>query len=821
MSSNNNLVILDSENKTSPAEVFFAYLSYLPLYIVSLTLCIAGSLIILRYVPNKYKNTATLLVKGDEKAGASRGGGSTDIIDVAMFGGKKVNLENEVELIKSKLLLERVVTKNQFNVQFYSEGKVNTREVYYKSLPFSIVFDSVKDSSRTYDISFVSFDANGGIVENNSKWGNNKKLNFNWNQPFNCFGMNIKVITNDSTYKNINANYKFVWQPVKYATGGILNGLSITPLGSRTTIISLSLVSENAQRGTDVLQALIREYMNQNIEEKSIASTNTVNFITGRLAEVSADLEGVERKSLSIKTANPYFYQKELLTGKTKEFDDNTKLFIEVSGKLDVVSQLQRRIQIKNEADLVPSYLGVDDPTVVFLISTFNQNKMLLANEEKSLSKNSEVVQRARNMLEESKSNLLTRLNDYKNDLEKKRNQLLDNDSNLKKMFGGAAVYEKTTREITRDQSIKEAIYIYLMQRREETLVASAATVSNYQQYDIVATPNNPIEPDRSKYRLYGILLGLALPTLFIYLRSLLNDKISNREEISKKTNAPFVGEISHSNDENAFVVANKSRSIISEQFRIIRTNLQFLIADKKTLLVTSSISGEGKSFIALNLGAVLAISGKKVAVLEFDLRKPKIIKSIGMEKKGVGLSNYLIGQTDNLEDIYYTIDQYPTLHVYGCGPIPPNPAELMLGANMKKLFDNLKANYDYVIIDSAPVGLVGDTFTIAEYADASIYVIRQRYTFKKQVDFINDIYVAKKLPNMGLIINDVKVGARYGYYGYGNSYGYGYGYGYGYSYGYAYGGKSKSSNQYFDDVKPRPKTLGQFLSSIKERIFG
>ncbi len=141
-------------------------------------------------------------------------------------------------------------------------------------------------------------------------------------------------------------------------------------------------------------------------------------------------------------------------------------------------------------------------------------------------------------------------------------------------MFGGAAIYEKTTREITRDQGIKEAIYIYLMQRREETLVASAATVSNYQQYDIVATPNNPIEPDRSKYRLYGILLGLALPTLFIYLRSLLNDKITNREEIAKKTNAPFIGEISHSNDENAFVVANKSRSIISEQFRIIRTNL-------------------------------------------------------------------------------------------------------------------------------------------------------------------------------------------------------------------------------------------------------
>ena len=708
---NNNVLIIDSENKTSPAEIFFVYLSYLPLYIVSLTLCIAGALIILRYIPNKYKNTATLLVKGDDKAGASRGGNSTDLIDVAMFGGKKINLENEVELLKSRILLEKVVNKNHYNVQYYSEGKVISKEVYYKTLPIIIDFSFAKDSSRVYDLNFRKITKAGGIITNLSTWGKGKTIEFKWYKPFDCFGLIATISPKDSMITEQYLAYKVIWQPTSSVAGNVLNNLSISPLGARTTIISLSLVTENAQRGADILQTLIEQYKNQNIEEKSQASKNTINFIANRLSEVSEDLLGVENKSLAVKNANPYFFQKELLTGKTKEFDDNTKLYIEVSGKIDVVSQLQKRIKEKNEVNLVPSYLGVDDPTVVFLISTFNQNKMLLANEQKALSKNSEVVGRAKNSLEESKSNLITRLNDYKTDLERKRKQLVDNDENLRKIFGGAAVYEKNTREITRDQNIKEAIYIYLMQRREETLVAAAATVSNYQQYDIVSTPRNPIEPDRSKYRLYGILLGLILPTLFIYLRSLLNDKITTREEIAKKTQAPFVGEISHNNDDNAFVVANKSRSIISEQFRIIRTNLQFLIADKKTILVTSSISGEGKSFIALNLGAVLSISGKKVAVLEFDLRKPKIIKSIGLEKKGIGLSNYLIGQPIKLEDIYYNFEQYPSLHIYGCGPIPPNPSELMLGIHMKKLFDEASA-YS-AIVNVSPTNPTGAESTI------------------------------------------------------------------------------------------------------------
>jgi hypothetical protein len=450
----------------------------------------------------------------------------------------------------------------------------------------------------------------------------------------------------------------------------------------------LTLASENPQRGSEILNALITEYRNQNIDEKNIVATNTVNFITNRLQIVKNELDGVEDKATMFKKANPYFYQKELFLGKTQEFDINTKMFIELSGKLDAVTQLQKRIIETNKVDLVPSYLGIDDPTIAALVGFFNTEKAVLINEEKALGRNSELIARAKLNLDEARNSLIKRLGDYKVDLEKKRKQLEENNANLKSLFSGGAEFEKTAKSVGREQNIKEAIYIYLMQRREETLVTSAATTSNYQQYDEVTIPAGPFEPDQAKWRLYGIIIGLLFPIGLIYVKAVLNDKVTSRDDITKKTSAPFIGEVGHYSNTKAFVVAHKSRSIISEQFRIIRTNLQFLLTEgKKTVLVTSSISGEGKSFITLNLGAVLAISGKKVAVLEFDLRKPRIIKSIGVEKKELGISNFLIGQSKTLDNLYYTFEQYPTLNAYGCGPIPPNTSELMLGVYMKDFF--------------------------------------------------------------------------------------------------------------------------------------
>ncbi|MFY8126838.1 MAG: polysaccharide biosynthesis tyrosine autokinase, partial [Chitinophagaceae bacterium] len=377
----------------------------------------------------------------------------------------------------------------------------------------------------------------------------------------------------------------------------------------------------------------------------------------------------------------------------------------------------------KNNEKIVPSFLGIDDPILVGFITEYNKAQLQYTSDANTYAAKSEILDRQKANLEEIKSAIIKRAKDYRNDLSETLAKLKSKDAELKSLFGTLPASKKTMKSIGRQGTIKEAIYVYLMQKREETMVTSASTTSNYQQIDSATTPKNPIEPQPSRIRLFGILAGLLIPVIFIYLRTLLNDKVTTREDISKKTKAPFVGEVGHYEDTKAFVVSQKSRSIISEQFRIIRTNLQFVLGNNKVVLVTSSISGEGKSFVSLNLGAVLAITGKKVAILEFDLRKPRIIKNIGLQRKDLGISNYLSGQTKKLDDLYFTMEEYPNMHIYGCGPIPPNPSELMLGEHMKTLFDSLKETYDFVIVDSAPVGLVSDTFTINQFADAVIYV--------------------------------------------------------------------------------------------------
>jgi len=300
------------------------------------------------------------------------------------------------------------------------------------------------------------------------------------------------------------------------------------------------------------------------------------------------------------------------------------------------------------------------------------------------------------------------------------------------------------------------------------------------------------------------------IPVLVIYALDMLNDKLTTRDDIVRRTHLPIVGEISHVDKTLSNIIVGQSRNMIAEQFRILRSNLQFMIKNgnesSRVFLITSSISGEGKSFISLNLAAVISLSGKKVALMEFDLRKMRSHRYEGERQNSKGITNYLIGQTDNPAEVITSLDKFPQLHIFRSGPIPPNPGELVMGEKVKGLFDWLKANYDYIVIDSAPVGLVSDSFAFVQFSDAILYVLRQRYTFKKQIEFLDDITKQGKLQHVALIVNDVHMGGKYGYYGYGYGYGYGYiyRYGFGYRYGYGYGayaGKyfKRGTDGYFD----------------------
>lgn len=310
--------------------------------------------------------------------------------------------------------------------------------------------------------------------------------------------------------------------------------------------------------------------------------------------------------------------------------------------------------------------------------------------------------------------------------------------------------------------------------------MSQASTVANSKILEPAFSTGAPIKPNKKSIQLLAFIMGVGIPAMFIFLSEIINDKISTRYDIEKITDASVLGEVGHSYSSSSMVVSKTNRSMVAEQFRIIRSNLQYVLnkIEKPVILVTSSFSGEGKSFVTTNMGGVLALAGKKTAVLEFDIRKPKVFSSLKL-RPHTGLVNFLVGKA-KLEDLPVMVPGYENLYAIACGPVPPNPSELLLDSRVAELFAWLRANFDVVVIDTAPVGMVSDAMTLGEFADATLYIVRQGYTYKKQVALIDEFYRENKLPKISIVINDVKLRPGYGYYGYGR-YGYGYGYGGGY----------------------------------------
>jgi tyrosine-protein kinase Etk/Wzc len=345
---------------------------------------------------------------------------------------------------------------------------------------------------------------------------------------------------------------------------------------------------------------------------------------------------------------------------------------------------------------------------------------------------------------------------------------------------------EKQLLEIERQQGIKQNLYLFLLQKREEAAVTRAASVSKSESID-GSSSSGPINIKSSNIYLMALFAGLGIPFLIVYLMDLLNDRITTREEILKYTDVPIIGEITHFQNKERKLVAGKTRGVLPEQFRIVRTNLRYFLPKNVTgqcILVTSTMPAEGKTFISMNLASVLAISGKKTVLLEFDMRRPKISESLGIHQGSIDLPTYLAAG-GNPAELVTKVDEVQNLFAVSTGFMAPNPAELLLSDHIETLFNYLKQHFDYIIIDTPPLGIVSDAKVLSEFADMSVYIVRQRFTQRKQLRMLNEIYHEKKMTNLALIVNDVKLKGLNSYYGYGYTYGGSYGYDYSIGYGY------------------------------------
>ncbi|HEV8270439.1 MAG TPA: polysaccharide biosynthesis tyrosine autokinase, partial [Chitinophagaceae bacterium] len=410
-----------------------------------------------------------------------------------------------------------------------------------------------------------------------------------------------------------------------------------------------------------------------------------------------------------------------------------------------------------NNFEKTPSALSISDATLAGMVNSYNlmqleRKKMLEQNipEENPqiIAKNAEVEKLRKNILEAFK-NVKLAYNSSIDDFYRR---------------GSAAIFKQKEMpakiqrllEMERERDSKLALYKFLQEQREETAMQQAATVSNSKVLSVAYPTNTPIRPNRRAIQLLAIILGIGLPAMYIFFLEIVNDKINTRHDIEKLTTASILGEVGHSYSSSSMIVSKTNRSMVSEQFRIIRSNLQYVLnkIEKPVIMVTSSFSAEGKSFITTNLGGVMALAGKKTVMLEFDIRKPKLFSGMKLNSKQ-GITNFLVGKVP-MADLPIKIPGYDNLYGISCGPVPPNPSELLLDSRVDEMFEWLKENFDVIIIDTAPVGMVSDAMTLGKFANTTLYIVRQGHTYKKQISLIDEFYQENKLPKISIIINDV-----------------------------------------------------------------
>jgi capsular exopolysaccharide synthesis family protein len=766
----------------SVRDLLYKYLRYLPLFILSISFALLGGYVYLRYSIPQYSSNGVLLIK-DDKSKSNRGNDKFE----ELFSNSSVNnIQAEMELIKSKSLMRRVVDRLGLSVEYYGVGKVKSVSVY-KRAPFYIIPIEIKDSLES-----ISFDISIRSGENYQIDGLQGVYRFG--QEFILPQGRFRLEKNQGG--GVGSDYLVRWMPAELAASQYVSLIKVAPKSVGTGILNISITTENAQLSADIVNNLSAIYDEYSIEQMKASNDQILAFADDRLLDIGSRLDSVQDQYLDFQIRNNIIDPDAQLSAYFGKVDAADKAISEQQLKLNVVGLIDNYLSDKvNDFNkvIVPSSLGLEDATLNELVSAYNQaqleRKLLL---DGNVPNSNAAVRQLEGQLEKMRLSIKENLRNIRSAYGSALSQIQSKERQGQAELSSMPSKIKELAELKRQVGTYQALYELFLNKREETAIARASTVSNITVVESALPNEDPVSPDRKTTQLIALLVGLGLPALFIFISELLNDKITSRFDIEKITQAPILGEIGHSLAEQMLVATKANRSMVAEQFRIIRSNLQYFLNKKTqaTILVTSTFGGEGKTYVSSNVAAVHALTGKKTILLEFDIRKPKVLSGLDMDK-GQGLIHFMAGKTDDIESLIRQVPGHENFFVIGCGPIPPNPSELLLEDRVTRLFEYLKSKFDFIVIDTAPVGMVSDAITLGKFADCTIYITRQNYSFKRQLALIDDYYTQSRLPHLSIVLNDVKAGTGYGSYG-----GYGYGYGYGQSYGYG---------SYFEDEK-KPK---------------
>ena len=766
MTSNELFPLSNEQGETKDIkQVLLQYTRYWYLFLIgaALSLC-AASLYLRYYAVSQYSVYSTMLIK-DDKSGQSLG--NTDALnDLNTFKSTR-NIDNETEVIKSKSLMTRVVIELGLATSYYVEGRVRDMEVYGHMLPIKVLTNK------------IDFTASGQSFTIQSKVDSTFEINDNTGRASYKFGQQIRkpygtfTIVRSSAANTAFGKIIVRFQDIQQVADYYNRAVNVQPINKNASIIYLSLTDPIPEKAKDVVNKLMEVYNREAVEDKSLMATNTLKFLDERLRYITNDLSNVETKVEQYKSINSLTDISTQASSYTAQASNYTTQLSDWAIQIEILESIEKYLYRGSDRSyVVLSTLGLKDETLIALISRFNQQQLERERMLRDTQPGNPIVQNLSEQIVELRIKILENLRNIKSGLQITSNKLKSNvgqfQSKIKKVPG----MEKELLQINRQQLIKQNIYSYLLQKREETAISLAATASVARVLDPAMGGNYPISPNRQSIYLIALLLGLGIPFAGLYTASLLNSKVQFQQDVTAIVSTPIIGEIAH-NTEGTVVVTKGSRSPIAEMFRLVRANLNFVAMGKNNLvlLVTSSRSGEGKTFFSINLAASLAITGKKVVLLDLDLRNPTVNKKLQLTD-GLGITNYLVSDSVSISDIIRNTKEIPDLSIITSGSLPPNPAELMMSPKFTHLIQELKEKFDYIIIDTPPVGQVADAFTLSPLIDYTIYLIRYNYTYKAWLSIIKGISRDKVLKNLMLVLNDAKE-SNSGHYGYGYGYGY------------------------------------------------
>ncbi|MFC2762038.1 MAG: GumC family protein [Prevotella denticola] len=785
-------------------------------FILSLVICGGLGAIYLRYATPKYQSTAKLLIKDDD-SNSKRGQSLQNMTNLGIISNS-AGIDNEMEILTSHSIAEDAIRDLKLYVDYSTKGRIKDI-ILYRDQPLNVDIDRAHLEKLNQPVD-LTITRNGTTYIVSGTYSvptdeNESEGPFSLNRKFTSLPATIATRAGIITISSNNGHSLHDGQTLKVevlspkmASNKYVGELQVAQTSKTTSIAQLQLTDEVPQRSLDYLKQLAIVYNRQANEDKNIVALRTEKFINSRLQKINAELGKTEGQLQNYKQQNGMVELK-LNAGNAVTNQNESELKLaDMQTQIELFSTIAQEVESssRNLSQVIPSNVGLDDQSSTSLINKYNElvlerNRLL-----RSASESSPVVEPLTAQIRELNGNIRRAISTARQNLQIQRDALAAQVSKFNEQVAETPQQERMLTQIGRQQEVKSGLYLMLLQKREENSISLAATADKGKLIDDPQLVGK-ISPKSAIIMLIALLIGLAIPALVIFLLQLFRYKIEGHEDVARLTKLPIIADVAIASNtakgKADIVVHENQNNQMEEIFRSLRTNLQFMLHEgQKVVLFTSSTSGEGKTFTAANLSVSFGLLGKKVILVGLDIRRPRLAELFGINDHRHGITNLLVKDAPTAADVQEQIlpsGVNKNLDLLMAGPIPPNPAELIARSSLEAIIKALKDKYDYIMIDTAPVGLVTDTLQIARVADASIYMCRADYTPKSNFELINALANEKKLPNMAMVLNGIDMSKKkYGYYyGYGRYGKYGrYGRGLG-SYGYGKNGNYGSYGTY------------------------